>query len=49
MVERFISDVKNWAGRPYREDGDLLDWILFVGLLTVGTILWTRVVREVLE
>lgn len=49
MLERFTNDFKAWAGQPYKEDGDLVDWLLFVGLLTVGTILWTKIVKEVLE
>jgi hypothetical protein len=49
MLERFKEDFKTWAARPYRDDGDLVDWLLFIGLLTVGTILWTRVIKEVIE
>jgi hypothetical protein len=49
MLDNFISDFKNWAARPYREDGDLLDWVLFVGVLTCGTILWTRVIKRLVD
>lgn len=49
MLEQYIDDVKNWAAHPYKENGNLVDWFLFVGLLTVGTILWTKVVREIME
>ena len=47
MLDSFISDVKHWAARPYQEDGDILDWFLFIGLLTVCGILWTRVLRRI--
>ncbi len=49
MIDKHISDFKSWAAKPYRENGSLLDWFLFIGLLTVATILWTRVVKEILD
>ncbi len=49
MLENQIVEFKAWAAKPYRENGSLLDWFLFIGLLTVATILWTRVVKEILD
>lgn len=49
MLQTFVSDLKQWAKKPYNENGDLLDWILFIGLLTVCTILWTRVIRRLAD
>jgi len=49
MLDTFISDVKNWAMRPYREEGSIFDWFLFVGLWVVLTILWMRVIRRLAD
>jgi len=48
MLDAVIADLKNWAHLPYKEQGDLLDWILFIGLLTCATVLWTRIIRSIL-
>lgn len=49
MFDVIVKDFKNWAGKPYREDGNILDWVLFVGILTCGTILWTRVIKRLID
>lgn len=49
MLDTFVADLKAWAKKPYNENGDLLDWFLFIGLLTVCTILWTRVIRRLAD
>lgn len=49
MVENFISDFKSWAAKPYDENGDLLDWFLFIGLLTALTFLWSGVIKRILN
>jgi hypothetical protein len=49
MLENYIEDLKRWTVHPYNEDGDLFSWFLFVGLLTCGTILWTRVVHRLVD
>jgi hypothetical protein len=37
MLETYWNDVKRWAAHPYNEEGNLLDWVLFVGLWVVAT------------
>lgn len=49
MLERYLSDVKNWAAHPYNEEGNLLDWFLFIGLWVVCSILWVRVIRRLAD
>lgn len=44
-----MDNIKLWLAKPYKEDGNLMDWVLFIGLLTVVTILWTRVIRRVVD
>ena len=49
MLEQYWSDVKKWAAKPYNEDGNVLDWFLFVGLWIVCTVLWARVIRRLVD
>lgn len=49
MLDNFIGDLKAWAAKPYNEDGDLLDWVLFVGIWVVASILWVTVIKRVLD
>lgn len=49
MLDKYWNDVKVWAKKPYDENGDVLDWVLFLGLITVATFLWTRVIRAILS
>lgn len=48
-MESLVTEFKAFVRRPYREDGSLVDWVLFIGLLTAATILWTRVIRRLAD
>lgn len=49
MFQNWLHDVKRWALHPYNENGTVLDWVLFVGLWVVATILWARVIRRLVD
>lgn len=49
MLQTFWNDVKRWASQPYRENGNLFDWFLFIGLWIVATALWIRVIRRLTD
>jgi hypothetical protein len=49
MLETYWNDVKHWAAHPYNEDGNLFDWVLFVGLWVIATLLWVRVIRRLVD
>ena len=49
MFQTYLDDVKRWAKQPYNENGDVVDWILFFGLVVAATFLWTRVIRRILD
>lgn len=49
MFDHVYNDVKEWAKKPYNENGTLWDWLLFIGVMTCGTILWTRVIRRLVD
>lgn len=40
----FISRLEAIYTRPFREDMDLVQWVLFVGLILVAAFLWSRVI-----
>lgn len=44
-----FSDLVAWLKKPYQEDGHVIDWLLFIGLLTAATILWTRVIKRLVD
>lgn len=48
-MNTFLADVKGWLKKPYDENGSVLDWVLFLGLMTVITILWTRVIKRLID
>lgn len=48
-MESLISDLKEWAQKPYREEGTLIDWFLFVGIWVVATALWVQVIKRLVD
>lgn len=48
-MENLVSELKDWAKKPYSEEGNVIDWFLFIGLMTAATILWTRVIRRLVD
>lgn len=49
MLDTFITDFKRWAARPYKEDGNILDWTLFLGFVAAISILWSRVIARIID
>lgn len=48
-MDDLFAGIKKWAKKPYGDDIDLLHWILFIGMLTCVTILWTRVIKRLID
>jgi hypothetical protein len=48
-MNALLAEIKDWAHKPYREDGNLLDWFLFIGLWIVAAYLWARVIRRLAD
>lgn len=40
-----ISSFKAWWGQPFDSNGSVVNWALFIGLIIVLMILWSRVIR----
>lgn len=49
MLSTYWADVKRWAAKPYNEDGNIFDWVLFAGLWVVATVLWAMVIRRLAD
>jgi hypothetical protein len=49
MLDSFLSDLKRWAALPYKEDGNIGDWILFLGFMVAVTFIWTRIIARIID
>jgi len=41
-----ISRIMEWASHPFSSDMSALDWLLFLGLVIVGIVLWLNVMHH---
>jgi hypothetical protein len=48
-MDYLTKEFKSFVAKPYSDDGSLFDWFLFIGMLTAMTILWTRVIRRLVD
>lgn len=39
--------VKSWVMKPYKEDGTVFDWFLFLGLMAIFAWLWARIIKRI--
>lgn len=44
-----VAYVVDWFSHPFREDGDAVNWILFVGLLIIAAWFWSTVLNSIKE
>lgn len=42
--ENMISSFKAWWNQPFTSSGSVWNWALFIGLILVLIILWSRVI-----
>lgn len=40
-----LTSIEKWFARPYNEDGSVLDWFLFLGLLLLIGWIWSTIIR----
>jgi hypothetical protein len=45
----FCKSVRGWLAKPFDEDGNVIDWFLFVGLIGVISWLWSRILVRILR
>lgn len=46
---RLCQRVQAWLAKPFNQDGNILDWFLFVGFIGVVSWLWSRVLVRILR
>jgi hypothetical protein len=39
-----VSSIKAWLLQPFKSNGSVWNWALFIGLILVLIILWSRVI-----
>lgn len=39
------TSFKTWWQQPFNSQGDVMNWALFIGLILVLILLWSRVIR----
>lgn len=46
---KFCSTVRTWLKKPFDQDGSVIEWFLFVGLIAIISFLWTRILERILR
>lgn len=46
---QIFTEMHEWSKKPFSPDMDLGSWIAFIGLLLVITVLWTQVIRFIIN
>lgn len=46
MGNTLFEEIQNWLARPFKADGTVLDWFLFLGVVLVAVYLWSVIIRE---
>lgn len=49
MGEGLIGRFRAWLSAPYREGMSAVDWFLFLGLVIVAAVIWSRIVAKVAD
>ncbi len=39
----------DWWQKPFNPNGDAIDWLLFLGLVVAGFVLWQRIIAKIEE
>lgn len=42
------NGVNKWLKQPFKEEGSVIDWFLFLGLVFVIIILWQRILMRII-
>lgn len=43
----FLTRLQQWAAKPFSEEMDAWNWVLFTAFVVTVAVLWTRVLRTV--
>lgn len=42
-VNQVATKFRDWIKAPFRADGDLLDWFLFIAFVLVAIVVWRHI------
>lgn len=45
----FNKSLQNWFNKPFDPNGNVVDWVLFLGLALTIAFFWTRVLKQIRE
>lgn len=48
-VDGFAASVQKWWAQPFKADGSVGTWFLFLGLIIVIVIAWNTILRFILD
>jgi len=48
-MDDFMKRLQNWLDKPFKQDGNVVDWILFLGFALVVAFFWTRILKQIRE
>lgn len=44
-----FTDVYDWSKHPFKSDMDLKGWLAFTGLIIILIVLWTQVIKFIID
>lgn len=44
-----ITDTNDFIKQPFKSDMNLTGWLLFIGLIMIVTLLWSHVIKLIVE
>lgn len=49
MLSKWWKETVDWWKHPYNSQGSAIQWFLFLGLVIICVIAWSRIIREIID
>lgn len=46
-MSEYIDKIEGWLKRPYKDDGNVIDWFLFFGLAALAGYIWASAIKRI--
>lgn len=46
-MNKYYDKIENWFKKPYKDDGNVIDWFLFFGLAAFAAYAWAQVIKRI--
>jgi hypothetical protein len=43
----FLDKLQAWLKKPFDPNGDVVDWVLFLGFALIVAFMWSRVLKQI--